>query len=144
MWEGKLPHKDWIDKQTADPPVFVIRLDGHMALANSAALKLAGINAATISPSGGEIMLDAAGQPTGILKGNALNLVLQVIPKPSDEEVLQAFELAQNHALSLGLTKVHAVTANPTETSMLDDFRLAHRRGKMKIRVLVYTPIEHW
>lgn len=144
LWGGELPHKDWVDEETDNIPVFVIRLDGHVALANAAALKIAGITAATVAPNGGEIVHDESGEPTGILKGNALNLVFSVIPKPSDEEVLEAFQLAQSHALSLGLTQVHAVTANETETTMLDAFRLADDRGVMKIRAYVSTPIEHW
>lgn len=144
LWGGELPHKEWIDEETGDTPVFVIRLDGHMALANSAALKIADITATTIAPDGGEIATDENGEPTGIIKGNALNLVLSVIPQPSDEEVLNTFRLAQSHALSLGLTQVHAVTANETETTMLDAFRLAEKRGVMKIRAFVSTPIEDW
>ena len=143
-WGGELPRKEWIDEATADTPVFVVRLDGHMALANSAALRLAGIDAATATPEGGKIVRDKNGEPTGILKDNAMNLVFAVLPTPSDDEVLKAFELAQSHALSLGLTQVHAVTANPNETAMLGAFRLAHDRGAMKIRIYALTPIEHW
>lgn len=144
LWGGKLPHKEWIDDQTPDTPVFVIRLDGHMALANSVALKRAGISAETPEPEGGRILRDADRNPTGILKGNALNLVMNVLPEPSDEEILSAFERAQSHALSVGLTQVHAVTAGPTETSMLDAFQLAADRGVMKIRAHVFTPLEDW
>ncbi len=144
QWGGELPHKDWIDTETSDTPVFVIRTDGHMALANSAALRAAGINQDTKAPEGGIIMRDAAGQPTGILKGNALNLVLSVVPTPSNDELMEQFSLAQDHALSLGLTKVHAVTAYPTETTMLDIFQMAQTRGIMKIRAQVSTPIEAW
>lgn len=143
LWGGELPHKKWIDSKTGNTPVFVIRIDGHMALANTAALKLAGITTHTNAPDGGEIILDDDGELTGIIKGNALNLVLNVIPKPSDEQTLQAFELAQGHALRLGVTQVHAMTANPTEKSMIEDFKLAFDSGKMKIRAYVYTPIEH-
>lgn len=143
-WGGELPKKEWIDEATADTPVFVSRLDGHMALANSAALKLAGINAATITPEGGEIVRDAKGEPTGILKDNAMNLVFAVIPAMSDDEKLAAFELAQSHALSLGLTEVHAVTNGPVDAAMLDAFRLAHERGLMKIRIYALTPIDDW
>lgn len=144
LWGGELPQKEWIDDATADTPVFVVRLDGHMALANSAALRLAGINTATPTPEGGAIIRDENGEPTGVLKDNAMSLVFAVIPIPSDDELLDAFNLAQSHALSLGLTEVHAVTANPNETAMLDAFRLAHERGAMKIRINVLTPIEHW
>lgn len=143
-WNGELPHKNWIDKTTKSNPVFVIRLDGHMALANSAALAAAGIKKDTQAPSGGTILKDANGEPTGILKGNALNLVFSIIPQPSEQEILESYALAQSHALSLGLTKVFAVTANETETTMLGNFRLAKQRGLMKLRTYVYTPIEHW
>ncbi len=143
-WGGELPHRDWIDEGTGDTPVFVIRLDGHMGLANSAALALAGIDASTPTPEGGEIVRDADGEPTGVLKDTAMNAVFAAIPAPSEDEVLAAFELAQDHALSLGLTQVHAVTAGPNETAMLDAFRLARERGAMTLRAYVMTPLEHW
>jgi predicted amidohydrolase YtcJ len=144
QWGGELPKRDWIDSFTKDIPVYVIRIDGHMALANSAALKAAGITSETEDPDGGIIMRDGSGRATGILKGNALNLVLAVIPQPSDDELMNQFRLAQIHALSLGIVKVHAVTAYPTETTMLDIFQLAQKRGLMKIRAQVSTPIENW
>ena len=144
QWGGELPHKNWIDSGTTNNPVYVIRLDGHMALANSEALRVAGITKDAVAPEGGVIMRDEQGEPTGILKGNALNLVLSVIPTPSDDELMEQFSMAQAHALSLGLTKVHAVTAYPTETSMLDIFQMAQERGLMKIRAQVSTPIEAW
>ncbi|MDH5621972.1 MAG: amidohydrolase [Gammaproteobacteria bacterium] len=143
-WGGELPRKEWIDAVTVDTPVFVHRLDGHMALANSAALKLAGVDATTATPDGGEIVRDASGQPTGILKDNAMDLVFAAIPAMSADEKLAAFELAQSHALSLGLTEVHAVTNGPVDASMLDAFRMAHDRGLMKIRVYALTPIDTW
>jgi len=144
QWGGELPHRNWIDADTADNPVYVIRIDGHMALANTAALKAAKITKETPNPDGGIIERDQDGELTGILKGNALNLVLSIIPALSDDELMEQFALAQNHALSLGLTKVHAVTAYPTETNMLDIFQLAKSRDLMKIRVKVSTPIEAW
>lgn len=143
-WGGELPHKSWIDAKTANTPVYVIRIDGHMALANSVALSAANITKDTPDPEGGIIMRDESGEPTGILKGNALNLVLSVIPQPSDDELMEQFSLAQHHALSLGVTKLHAVTAYPTETTMLDIFQMAKERGLLKIRAQVSTPIEAW
>lgn len=143
-WGGELPRKEWIDAATPDTPVFIHRLDGHMALANSAALKLAGVDAATATPDGGEIVHDATGEPTGILKDNAMDLVFAAIPPMSTDEKLAVFELAQSHALSLGLTEVHAVTNGPMDAEMLDTFRLAHDRGLMKIRIYALTPIDNW
>ena len=144
LWGGELPHKDWIDEATRDHPVYISRIDGHMALANSVTLEIAGITKATSDPSGGLIMRDADGEPTGILKGNALNLVLAVIPPPSENELMERFSLAQEHALSLGITKVHAISGNPTNTNLFDVFQMARERGLMKIRVHVSTPIESW
>ncbi len=77
LWGGELPTRDWIDKDTANTPVFVSRLDGHMALANSLVLKLAGIDEKTPDPDGGTIVRDKNGRPTGVLKDNAMNLVVQ-------------------------------------------------------------------
>jgi len=143
-WGGQLPHKKWIDSNTKDNPVFVIRIDGHQALANTAALKAAGINKTTPNPEGGIIERDADGELTGIIKGNALNLLLQVIPPASETSLLNRFSLAQEHAFRFGISKVHAVTAYPTETTMLDMFKLARDSGIMKIRAKVSTPIESW
>ena len=144
LWGGELPHRDWIDAVTGETPVFVTRLDGHMALANSTALELAGVTAATETPPGGDIVRDPNGEPTGVLKDKAMDLVLAVIPEPSDDEMLEIFELAQAHALSLGLTQVHAMTANPDQVRQLDYLRMAQDRGLMKIRIHAYLPLERW
>ncbi len=143
-WGGKLPTKNWIDEFTPDNPVFIVRIDGHMALANSVALELAGVTSATLTPQGGEILRDSNNAPTGILKDNALALIASAIPVPTDEERLEVFELAQKHALSLGLTQVHAVSAVPSETFLIDAFKYARDQGVMKLRVNVYSPLQHW
>ncbi len=144
QWGGELPNKAWIDTQTPNTPVFVMRLDGHMGFANSVALKLAGINSDSEQPTGGEIVRDKNGEPTGVLKDTALEPVLSVIPQASDGELLKAIEAAQNHALRLGLTQVHVMSANPTETNIFRAFKLADQNGLLKIRARVYTPIENW
>lgn len=144
LWGGELPNKDWIDQSTEDHPVYISRVDGHMALVNSATLRIAGIDLDTPDPAGGLIMRYGNGEPNGILKGNALNLVLKIIPQPSDDELMERFSLAQEHALSVGLTKVHAISGYPTETSLYDIFKMARDRGLMKIRIHVSTPIESW
>jgi predicted amidohydrolase YtcJ len=81
-WGGELPTREWIDSVSPNHPVWVNRLDGHMALANSAALRAAGVTAATPEVEGGSIVRDAAGEPTGILKDNAMALVARVVPDP--------------------------------------------------------------
>jgi len=83
----EMPRKEWIDPLTPQNPVFVNRLDGHMALANSLALEIAGVTKDTVSPHGGEIIKDPkTGEPTGILKDGAMRLVSDKIPEPSPEE----------------------------------------------------------
>src|SRR5580765_5191141 len=83
-WGGELPTKEWIDSITGTHPVFINRYDGHMALANSTALKLAGIARQTPNPPGGEIVKDpVTGNPTGILRDGAMELLSRMIPNPS-------------------------------------------------------------
>lgn len=101
-----LPTKELIDSVTRDTPVFVSRYDGHMALANSVVLKLAGITAATKDPPGGAIVRDAQGNPTGALKDAAMNFVTRVIPPVTHEQRLQAINRALEHARSVGVTSV--------------------------------------
>jgi len=84
-WGGDLPHKDWLDPITPNHPVYLLRSDGHMAIANSKALALAGIDKDTPDPSGGIIGRDDRGALTGILKDNALNIMIAKITPPSDD-----------------------------------------------------------
>lgn len=141
LWGGELPHKNWIDEASGDIPVFVMRIDGHMALANSAALKIANINLDTPIPEGGEIKRDKDEKLSGILKDNAMNLVFDVIPKPSDDELVEIFKLAQDHALSLGITQMHVLIGYPHETDQFDSLKMIDDRGVIKVRVHSYTPI---
>ncbi|HEX5830760.1 MAG TPA: amidohydrolase family protein, partial [Gemmatimonadaceae bacterium] len=82
QWGGELPTRQWIDSVTPDHPVWINRLDGHMALANSAALRAAGVTRTSAEVDGGAIVRDAAGEPTGVLKDNAMGLVDRVAPEP--------------------------------------------------------------
>ncbi len=107
LWGGELPSRDWIDAATGDTPVFVVRLDGHMGLANSAALKLAGIDERSTDPAGGTIVRDARGRPTGLLKDSAMDGVQRVIPEPSAAQVDAALQRGLAHALARGVTQVH-------------------------------------
>jgi predicted amidohydrolase YtcJ len=83
-WGGELPTRDWIDDLTPDNPVFVSRLDGHMALANSLALSAGGVDADSPDVAGGEIVRDADGRPTGVLKDNAMAPVFSAVPPASE------------------------------------------------------------
>lgn len=107
-WPSKKhPTKMLIDEVTENNPVFVQRLDGHIGLANSLALRLAGITKDTPNPQGGEITKDPqTGEPTGILKDAAQSLVGAFIPSPSKEQMKKAIKTAIQHANRLGVTSV--------------------------------------
>jgi predicted amidohydrolase YtcJ len=140
LWGGELPRRDWIDASTGDTPVFVSRLDGHMALANSRALELAGVTAGTADPAGGTIDRDPDGRPTGILRDNAMALVSDVIPSPSEAERDRALASAVEHALARGVTMI-------TDMGTWEDlatYRRAKARGALPIRVFSVVPLATW
>jgi predicted amidohydrolase YtcJ len=134
----ELPRKDWIDAVTGDNPVCVNRFDGHMILANSAALKLAGVTAKTPVPAGGEIVRDpATGEPTGILKDAAMDLVYAQVPEPTFAEKLAAAEASLRHAAENGVTSVHEMA----DAASFEVFQELARRGRLTTRVYLYLPI---
>lgn len=103
----KLPTRDLIDPVTPETPVLVERLDGHVALANSLALQIAGINKKTKDPQGGKIDKNPmTGEPTGILWDEAIGLVGRIIPSPGKDEIRQQIETALQHASELGVTSI--------------------------------------
>jgi predicted amidohydrolase YtcJ len=134
----ELPKKEWIDSVTPDNPVYVNRLDGHMVLANSAALKIAGIDKNTPTPEGGEILKDPqTGEPTGILKDAAMDLVLAHIPEPTLQDQMLAAEMALKHANSYGVTSVHDMAT----FSSFDVYQQLLHQNKLTARLYVYIPI---
>ncbi|MGB7202220.1 MAG: amidohydrolase [Pyrinomonadaceae bacterium] len=138
---GKWDHENWtpsnlptaamIDAVTPNNPVFIDRLDGHMALANSLAMKLASVNKDTKDVDGGLIVRDAGGNPTGVFKDAAMSYVNRVIPAPSWEERLEAALAATEHAASLGVTSVQDMSAG-TDVGVYQELL---RQGKLKTRV---------
>lgn len=122
---SRLPTHDLIDGVTRDNPVFVQRLDGHMGVANAVAMKLAGITRDTPSPAGGAIVKDAAGEPTGVFKDNAMDLVTRVIPPASLDETIEKTRAALKHAASLGVTTIQDMTASATELRAYTALRAA-------------------
>ena len=102
----ELPTKDLVDPVTGDTPIFVERYDGHEALANSAAMKLAGVNAKTADIAGGVIVRDANENPTGVFKDAAMTLIYKAIPPMTRDQRLRAARAALKHAASLGVTSV--------------------------------------
>lgn len=139
-WGGELPRKDWLDELTPDNPVWVYRLDGHMAVANSLALKLAGVDADTANIDGGEIVRDADGYPTGVLKDNALQLVDSAVPLPGDELLDQQIESAMHYVAAQGVTTVHDMSG----FRMLASYRRLQAAGKMGTRVYSVVPLNEW
>jgi predicted amidohydrolase YtcJ len=137
LWAEKvLPTRQDLDTVTGDHPAFLDRIDGHIAVANSAALKAAGVTGATKSPHGGAIDLDKNGQPTGILRESAKDLVTKIIPPPTAEERRRGLELAIEDAIAHGVTSVQ-------DFSDWDDFLVFEQRekeGKLDVRVSEWIP----
>ncbi|CAN0863318.1 Protein LONG AFTER FAR-RED 3 [Linum grandiflorum] len=106
MWGGELPMASWLDDFSADNPVWLSRMDGHMGLANSLALKLAGISKLSEDPSGGTIMKTPSGEPTGLLVDAAMKLILAHIPEVSVTQRREALLRATDLALTRGVTSV--------------------------------------
>ncbi len=138
-WEkNELPTKEMIDDISPNTPVFVERLDGHMGLANSYALKLAGITKDTESPEGGLVVKDPkTGEPTGVLKDNAMSFVYNIIPAAKFEENYEAALAALNEAKKLGITSVHDITYDDA----LDVFNKLKDEGKLTCRIYTRMPI---
>jgi len=134
----QLPRRQWIDTVTGATPVFVQRLDGHMALANSAALQRAGISGRTPDPPGGVIEREpGTGEPTGILKDAAMNLVTEVIPPPTEEDMARALDIAMRHASRFGVTTVHDITL-PEHLPLFQKFEEERR---LTVRIYTRLPI---
>jgi predicted amidohydrolase YtcJ len=116
-----IPTKQLIDALTPDNPVFVTRYDGHMGVANSVALRLAGVTAQTQDPPGGTIVRDAQGNPTGALKDAAADLLYKVIPPLSHDQRVRIVKRAMKHAASLGVTSVQHMSAEYEDITVYDE-----------------------
>lgn len=138
---AELPTKEWIDAITPEHPVFVNRLDGHMALANSAALRLAGITRESKDPAGGAIVRDAAGNPTGVLKDTAMNAVYRVMPDASPGEIAEGVRAAMRYANSRGVTSVTDVSASP---DVLRVYQSLLAKGDLTVRIYGLQPLARW
>jgi predicted amidohydrolase YtcJ len=133
LWPGKkFPDAKILDELVPNRPIWLERIDGHAGWANSKALELAGIHADTISPPGGEILRDANGKPTGILIDNAMNLVSQVIPPPTQEELSAAVDAATEHLLGLGITSTHDAGISAMEHRFYSNLAV---KNELKVRL---------
>ncbi|HEX6960709.1 MAG TPA: amidohydrolase, partial [Lacipirellula sp.] len=140
LWGGELPDRAWIDEVTPDNPVWLNRLDGHMALANTAAMRVAKLDDDVEDVDGGEIVRDAAGRLTGIFKDNAMGLIDRAAPEPTMRERLEATVAAMDYITARGVTAIHHMGT----WSDLEVFRVAHRQGLLKTRVYACTPLHQW
>jgi hypothetical protein len=136
----QLPRRDWMDSFTPETPVFVRRYDGHMGVANSLALSKAGITRETKDPPGGAIVRDANGEPAGVLRDAAMDLVERVIPQPTEEQLTRAARAALADARRLGLTGVQ-------DMSSYADLRVYQKlleAGELTTRIYARTPLARW
>src|SRR5215471_2602450 len=132
LWPVKeLPSRWDIDEVTTDHPVFLDRVDGHIAVANTRALQLASVTLASRDPAGGKIDRDANGQPTGILRETARVAVEQVIPKPSHDKLREGIEVALADLAEHGVTSAQ-------DFSTWEDFQIyeeLEKEGKLTARI---------
>jgi hypothetical protein len=136
--DPQLPTKELVDPVSGDTPIFVERYDGHEALANSAAMKLAGVNAKTRDVPGGIVMRDASGNPTGIFKDAAQELIYKAVPPKSHEQRVRIARRAAAHAASLGVTSVQHM--NPEFADVAAYSELAEK-GELTTRIYA-APME--
>lgn len=138
-WDVKeTPTRADIDKVTGDHPAIFTRVDGHIAIANSAALKAAGVAKDTKDPQGGKIDRDVNGEPTGIVRETAMSLVDDKIPEPTKEQRRKAIELALADAAKSGVTSAQ-------DNSGWEDFLTyeeMEKEGKLTLRISEWLPFD--
>jgi predicted amidohydrolase YtcJ len=135
--DAKLAEKRYITRHDLDAvspsnPVYLLHVSGHLAVVNSAGMKLAGITSQSTDPPGGVIEKDAQGQPTGILKDSAMGLVARLLPTPTAEDSIRAVAFLSQAAAEVGLTTIHDIALSPEDFSVYQE---ANRRGVLKIRI---------
>ncbi|HYE13322.1 MAG TPA: amidohydrolase [Pyrinomonadaceae bacterium] len=138
LWGGQWPTRKDLDEVAPDNPVFLQRVDGHVSWANSLALQKAGVTAATRAPEGGEILRDASGEPTGILKETAAGLVGRVVPQPTAEEMAEGLGRALAEARRYGITSVQD-NSGYEATKLYREFL---KSGRLTVRVAEWQNFE--
>ncbi len=139
-WGGELPRSSWIDSVTPNNPVWINRLDGHMALTNTAAMRVAGVPSTGGDIAGGTIMRDANGHPAGIFKDNAQDLIDRAVPEPTSEMLDRALDAAMTYVAERGVTSVDHMGT----WSDLAVFERAHHAGKLRTRIYAAVPLSTW
>lgn len=144
---GKLPTAELLDKYVPDRPAFLRRYDGHMALANTRALKLAGITAKTPEPAGGVIYRKpGSDEPTGLLRDNAMGLVDRLVPPPGDAEIAEAVRAALAEARGVGVTSMEDMdgSGDATRTKLFRLYQQLARSGELTARIDLRWPLAQW
>ena len=136
-----LPTKDLIDPVTGDHPALISRFDQQLFLANSLALKAAGITRDTPDPEGGEILRDEQGRPNGLLRGTAAELVRRVIPPPSHAQRRREALRALEDARRWGVTGLHD---NGASFEQLELLRELQRSGELTARIWARMWLSEW
>ncbi len=145
-WGGALPDRSWLDRAAPDHPVFLLRTDLHVGVANSAALQRAGLDAGTPDPPLGTLERDPdTGELTGLIRERALHLVSAAVPPPGEADREAALRAAALHALRHGVTQVHdmgALQSSEESWASLFALRTLHARGQLPLRVSAAVPLE--
>lgn len=137
-WGAELPTRDWIDSVTKDNPVWINRLDGHMCLANTAALLAANVSDKVKDVAGGTIIRDKKGRLTGIFKDNAMTMIYTKVPSPSPEQEDIALETAMKYVAERGVTSAHNMS------DYMEVFERAHNKGALKTRIYAGMMLQDW
>ncbi len=142
--ENRMPDRLDLDKAAPDNPVCIWRCDLHLAVANSMALSLAGIDSLTRDPEEGVIVRDGSGLPTGVLKETAPNMIRAVVPELTFGQLLDNMEKAMAHAHALGLTGIHDIRlmGGKEGAVALQAWQALHAAGKLALRCHVTLPGE--
>jgi predicted amidohydrolase YtcJ len=139
-WGGELPARQWIDEVTPQHPVWINRLDGHMNLANSLALKLSGVTRDVKDIPGGTIVRNASGELTGLLKDNAMSLVDRHVPPAPPDQEDRALDAAMRYVAEQGVTSVHHMG----DWHELEVFERARKAGRLRTRIYDAVPLRTW
>lgn len=146
---AELPTREWIDEVTPHNPVWINRSDGHMMLANTLAMKLAGVDERALDVPGGEIVRDRNGIPTGLFKDAAKRLIDLAIPLPSSQRIFSALLAAQDHAAANGVTSVQDMgvlggRGVETMVEVVRAYQALHQEDRLKVRVSAHLPLPEW
>jgi len=136
--KGQWPDKKFLDQLTLLHPVYLTRIDGHVAWVNSLALQEAKIDKHTPDPEGGEIVRDKEGNPTGILKENAVDLVAKLIPPPTTEDMQKAIQTAIAEAKKNGITSIQ----DNSDLNVLPIYNALAEQGNLTVRVSEWLPFD--